>query len=149
MLAWHSATRAEDYPRTSAYRRRGNRRRLTDNPTETRMPRDPQTLIFVGIKHSVVALDDRTGTEVWRTELRSGDYVTVLWDGEALIAGNSGEIWRLDPRNGHAMWRNELKGLGRGLVSMTSTRLPGLTAQEDLSAEKRRRDAAAAAAAAG
>jgi len=113
------------------------------------MPRDLQTLIFVGIKHSVVALDDRTGAEVWRTELRSGDYVTVLWDGEALIAGNSGEIWRLDPRNGQVMWRNELKGLGRGLVSMASTRLPGLTAQGDLSAEKRRRDAAAAAAAAG
>jgi outer membrane protein assembly factor BamB len=111
------------------------------------MPRDSQTLIFVGIKHSVVALDDRTGTEVWRTDLRSGDYVTVLWDGEALIAANSGEVWRLDPRNGQGMWRNELKGLGRGLVSMASDRRPSANADSDLAAEKRRREAAEAAAA--
>ena len=113
------------------------------------MPRDPQTLIFVGIKYSVIALDDRTGTEVWRTDLRSGDYVTVLWDGEALIAGNSGEVWRLDPRNGQVMWRNELKGLGRALVSLASTRRPTANADTELADEKRRRDAAAAAAAAG
>ena len=113
------------------------------------MPRDPQTLIFVGIKHSVVALDDRTGTEVWRTDVRSGDYVTLLWDGEALIAGNAGEVWRLDPRNGQVMWRNEMKGLGRGLVSLASTRRPSANADSALDAEKRRRDAAAAAAAAG
>ena len=111
------------------------------------MPHDPQTLIFVGIRHSVVALDDRTGTEVWRTYLRSEDYVTVLWDGEALIAGNSGEVWRLDPREGQVMWRSELKGLGRGLVSIASARRPSASADSDLAAEKRRRDAAAAAAA--
>ena len=62
------------------------------------MPRDPQTLIFVGIKYSVVALDDRTGTEVWRTDLRSGDYVTAVWDGEALIAANSGECGASIPK---------------------------------------------------
>ena len=34
------------------------------------MPRDPQILIFVGIKDSAIALDDRSGAEVWRAELR-------------------------------------------------------------------------------
>ena len=112
------------------------------------MPRDPQTLIFVGIKHSVVALDDRTGTEVWRTDLRSGDYVTVLWDGEALIAGNSGEVWRLDPakRTSDVAQRAERTRTGAREPSVA----PGgqrPTRMRISPAEKRRRDAAAAAAA--
>jgi outer membrane protein assembly factor BamB len=112
------------------------------------MPRDPQMLIFVGVKHAVVALDDRTGAEVWRTDLRSGDYVTVLWDGDALIAANAGEVWRLDPRHGAVIWHNELKGLGRGLVSLASSRRPESTADADVASQKRRRDEQAAAAAA-
>jgi len=112
------------------------------------MPREPQTLIFLGIKNSVVALNDRTGDEVWRTELRGADYVAVLWDGEALLASNSGEVWRLDAQTGAVSWHNELKGLGRGLVSLASTRRPTLTADPDLASAKRRRDQQQAAAAA-
>ena len=110
------------------------------------MPRDRQILVFVGIKSSVVAIDDRTGTEVWRARLRSSDYVTVLWDGEALFAANAGEIWRLDPERGDILWHNELKGMGRGIVSLASTRLAQTSVDSTLLAEKRRRDAAAAAA---
>lgn len=109
------------------------------------MPRDPQVLIYVGIRRSVVALDDRTGTEVWRSDLRGSDYVTVLWDGEALIAANSGEIWRLDPKSGAIIWRNEMKGLGRGLVSLASSRLATSASANDPAAAKRRQDAEAAA----
>lgn len=112
------------------------------------MPRDPQILIYVGIKNSVVALDDRTGAEVWRSQLRGSDYVTVLWDGEALIAANSGEVWRLDPQTGAVIWRNELKGFGRGMVSLASSRLATSTSDADSAAAKRRRDQQAAAAAA-
>ena len=111
------------------------------------MPRDPQVFVFVGIKHSVIALDERSGTAVWRTELKSSDYVSVLWDGEALFAANSGEVWRLDPAHGEVLWHNELKGLGRGLVSLASSRRPNTTGQSDFAAEKRRRHAQAAAAA--
>ena len=111
------------------------------------MPRDPQILVFVGIKDSVLALDDRTGAEVWRAELRSGDYVTVLWDGEALFAANSGEVWRLDPQTGQIIWHNQLKGFGRGLVSLATSRHPNTRADSTLAGEKRRRDAQQAAAA--
>ena len=110
------------------------------------MPRDPRVLIFTGIKNSVVALDDRTGAEVWRTQLRSSDLVTVLWDGEALIAANGGEVWRLEPERGQVIWHNELKGMGRGLVSLASSRRP-TTTDTGLAAEKQRREAAAAASA--
>jgi len=112
------------------------------------MPRDPQVLVFIGIKDTVIALDDRTGTEVWRAELRSSDYVNVYWDGEALLAANSGEVWRLDPANGGIVWHNELKGLGRGLVSLATSRRSGSSTSGDVAAEKKRRDAAAAAGAA-
>jgi outer membrane protein assembly factor BamB len=108
------------------------------------MPRDRQILVFVGIKSSVVAIDERTGTEVWRAKLRSSDYVTVLWDGEALFAANAGEMWRLDPEHGNILWHNELKGMGRGVVSLASTRLAQTSADSTLLAEKRRRDAEAA-----
>lgn len=110
------------------------------------MPRDPQVLIYIGIRNAVVALDDRSGTEIWRAELRSRDYVAVLFDGEALLAANAGEVWRLDPQTGSVMWHNELKGMGRGIASIASSRRPAAAATIDLAAEKRRRDAAAAAA---
>ena len=110
------------------------------------MPRDLQVLVFAGIKKSVVALDADSGAELWRTDLRSADFVSVLWDGKALFATNAGEIWRLDPTNGGVMWHNEMSGLGRGLVSLASSRHPNAS-DELLAAEKRRRDAAQAAAA--
>ena len=114
------------------------------------MPRDPQVLVFVGIKNSVVALDDRTGAEVWRTGLAGSDFVSVAFDGEGLMAANRGEVFRLDPRTGAVLWHNELKGLGRGLVTLASSRGPVVTAGADVAAgkQKRNQDAAAASAAA-
>lgn len=109
------------------------------------MPRDPQVLVFIGIRNAVIALDDRTGAEVWRAELRKSDYVTVLWDGEALMAASGGEVWRLDPERGTVVWHSELKGMGRGLVSLATSRRPSTTADTGLAAQKRQRDAAAAA----
>lgn len=111
------------------------------------MPRDPVFFTYVGIKNSVVALDDRTGAEVWRAQLRGSDFVTVLWDGEALIVANSGEVWRLDPRTGAVIWHNGLKGFGRGVVSLASNRRATSTSDIDPMAAKRRRDQAASAAA--
>lgn len=111
------------------------------------MRRDPVFYIYVGIKNSVIALDDRTGMEVWRARLRGSDYVNVLWDGEALIASNSGEVWRLDPNNGAIMWHNDLKSFGRGVVSLASGRAASNAHRNDAAAEKRRRDQHAAVAA--
>jgi outer membrane protein assembly factor BamB len=112
------------------------------------MPRDPQVLIFVGIKNSVVALDDRTGAQVWAAHLRGSDFVTLLWDGESLIAGNQGEVWRLDPKTGAVMWHNALKGMGRGVISLASGRHATTVSDTDAAAAKRRRDQAAASTAA-
>lgn len=80
-----------------------------------------------------------------RTKLRGSEYVTPLWDGEALLAANAGEVWRLDPERGEVLWHNRFAGMGRGLVSLASSRRPSATADTDLAAQTRRRQAAASA----
>jgi outer membrane protein assembly factor BamB len=105
------------------------------------MPRDPQMLVYVGIRSSVVALDERSGVEVWRAKLKGSDFVTVLWDGQALFAANGGEVFRLDPQSGALIWRNELKGLGLGIVSLASSRTAdGSTGTSTAQAKKWRND---------
>lgn len=111
------------------------------------MARDPRMLLFVGIKNAVVALDEKTGYEVWRTEVRSAGFVYVVWDGASLYAASGGEVWRLDPQTGDFIWHNELKGLGRGLLSIASTRAPGPQAGVQLVAVAAQQAAEAAAAA--
>ena len=105
--------------------------------------------LFVGIKDSVVALDPATGEAVWSVGLGGSDHVSVLWDGTALYATNRGEVWCLDPSTGAVKWRNELKGYGRGMVSLASTAQPtSSTSDTDFRLMKRKRDQDAAAAAA-
>jgi outer membrane protein assembly factor BamB len=111
------------------------------------MPRDQRSFAYVGIKHCVVALDRETGNEMWRTDLHSSDYVTVFWDGTGLFAANSGEVWRLDPQTGATIWHNQMKGLGRGLVSLASSSATSTVGNTEMAESKRRRDAAAAASA--
>ena len=118
------------------------------------MARPRAGIVYVGLKASVVALDRRTGGEVWRTPLkggvgRSSSFVTLQRDGDILYAGVGGELWALDPKSGTILWHNPLKGLGYGIPSILgdtedarSTALPGA------SAELQRQAAAAAAASA-
>lgn len=100
--------------------------------------------IFIGIDGKVVALDPNTGAEVWRTKLKTGDFVNVtLLDGN-LYATAKGELFCLDPATGNIRWQNQLKGLGRGLVTIASSN----GQQTVVMREKQQRDEAAAASAA-
>ncbi len=111
------------------------------------MPRDLRSLIFVGIKNTVIALDLKSGEEVWRAKLKGSDFVTVLFDGESLVAANAGEVFALDPRSGEILWHNVLKGLGLGLVSLASSRIAtgSSTGVPSIAAAKAREQVAAAA----
>jgi len=115
------------------------------------MPRDSQELLFVGIKDVVVALRPADGVEVWRTKLKSSNFVTLLWDGDKLFAANNGEVFRLDPVSGTIIWGNPMKGLRQGVVSLATLRpgTPSNSPYETIAEQKRREAAAAAAAAAG
>ena len=112
------------------------------------MPREPRTLLYVGIKDVVLALNPADGGEVWRTKLKGGDFVTVLWDGENLFAANYGEVFRLDPASGAIVWKNPMKGLRTGVVSLASSRIepPAHSPYETIAAQKQREAAAAGAA---
>ena len=112
------------------------------------MPRDPRAMVFIGIKDSVIALDEKTGAEVWRTEVRATGYVYAVWDGQSVYATSGGEVWRIDPQNGGIIWHNQLKGLGRGLASIASTRSAGPQSGFQLAAMAAQQAAEAAAAAA-
>ena len=114
------------------------------------MPRKKTELLYVGIRDSVVALDQETGAEVWRTKLKGSDFVNLHWSNERLYATSRGEAFCLNPATGAIVWHNPLKGLGWGLASMVAASAPAapLAPYVTLAEAKRRQDAAGAGAAA-
>jgi outer membrane protein assembly factor BamB len=112
-------------------------------PWSAEGPMARSSLLFIGIAGNVLALDRNTGAEVWRVNLKGGEFVNVaLLDG-ALYATARGELFCLDPATGQVRWQNQLKGLGRGLVTIASSD----GQQTVVMREKQQRDEAAAAAA--
>jgi outer membrane protein assembly factor BamB len=103
----------------------------------------PQTsLLFIGVKGTVLALDRATGKNVWESRLRGSDFVNIVLEGGALYAATQGELFSLDPATGQIRWHNRLNGFGRGLISIAGER------QSVALREKRRRDDEASAIAA-
>lgn len=89
------------------------------------MPRRRETLVFVGIKGHVLALDSATGAERWRTKLegvrmRASSFVHLHRDADNLYATYNGELFCLEPASGMVRWHNQLTGLGTGLASVLS-----------------------------
>ena len=97
-------------------------------------------LIYLGIKGKVVALDKSNGERVWLTPLKSGDFVNLFYDGEALFAHTGGELFCLEPATGELRWRNELTGLGYGLATFASTNVPGANQMPAVAAEIARQE---------
>jgi outer membrane protein assembly factor BamB len=77
--------------------------------------------LLIGVGSHVVALDYATGTEKWRTKLKTSSIVTVVVIGGRIFAGAAGEVFCLEPSSGKILWRNRLKGLGVGVVSFSSS----------------------------
>ena len=99
------------------------------------------SLLYIGLKGSVAAVDRSTGDTVWASHLKGGDFVTVTLDRGELYAATKGRLYRLDPATGAVLWRNELPGYGLGIVSIAGA---PVTAG---AAEKKRRDSSDAGAA--
>jgi outer membrane protein assembly factor BamB len=104
-----------------------------------------KSLLFIGIKGAVLALDRNSGEEVWQTSVKGTDFVNLVIDEDNLYATARGEIFCLNPANGDIRWHNKLSGLGFGLITIATSPAGQLVPL----AEKRRRDQAAAAAAGG
>jgi outer membrane protein assembly factor BamB len=106
------------------------------------------SLLYLGIRGRVVALNRKTGEEVWRTELKGAGFVQVARDQEYVYATTRGEIFCLAPDTGQLIWNNPLKGLGMDLASIASDSPMNGTADFSSSATTIMRQRAATAAAA-
>ena len=103
------------------------------------------SVIFLGIRGNVIALDRTTGQELWRADLKGADFVNVMLDGDRVIATTKGEAFCLDAQTGSRLWHNPLPGQGRGLVTIATA--SGSSGPMTPFREKQQRDEAAASAA--
>jgi outer membrane protein assembly factor BamB len=78
------------------------------------------TVVYIGVKGTVVALDSATGDEVWQTELKGSQFVNLVLNGGDLFATTRGEVFCLDARTGRLRWHNPLRGFGWGLVTIAT-----------------------------
>jgi outer membrane protein assembly factor BamB len=100
-----------------------------------------EQLVFVGFHSQVVALDRDDGRVVWRWGSPKGKgYVTVLLDGDRLIASVMGYTYCLEAVTGRELWFNELAGMGVGVASLASVRggMAGLVLQAAAQQEEQR-----------
>lgn len=79
-------------------------------------------LIFVGLKGYVIALDRYTGQIVWDCSKLNSPPISLLLDGDRLIASTNGYVYCLDPLTGQILWENPLKGYGLGIAHLVSVR---------------------------
>ncbi|HXJ93157.1 MAG TPA: PQQ-binding-like beta-propeller repeat protein [Terriglobia bacterium] len=99
------------------------------------------SLVFLGVKGTVIALDKSNGSEVWRARLAGSDFVNLVVEDGSVYATTRGQVFCLSATSGEIRWNNPLKGMGLGLVTIASA------AGQDALAEKVRRDQAAVVAA--
>ncbi len=90
-------------------------------------------LLFVGLNGYALALDRETGDIVWSNDQMKSGYVSLLLDGDRLIASTNGYLYCLDPLTGAILWHNPLRGYGMGaptaLVSVRGQSSQTLTQQ--------------------
>ena len=105
------------------------------------MTRNLADTVFIGMRGHVVALDRRNGSEIWRTPLKSCNFVNVALDGPDLFATTMGEMFCLDPATGRIRWNNPLRGMGYGLICIA-----GASSQAPIAEEYNRQQQASSAA---
>jgi outer membrane protein assembly factor BamB len=98
--------------------------------------------VYVGIKGYALALNRETGETLWTTNLAGADFVSLLLDGDRVLAGAKGELFCLDADSGEILWRNGLPGMGWGLISIATAN--GSTTLAPQQAKRKRDEAAAA-----
>ena len=83
------------------------------------------SIVYVGVKTQVSAIDQIHGTTLWQTKLKSGavsgdGFVTLLVENDRVYAHTYGELYCLDAVTGALLWNNPLEGLGYGMVSLAT-----------------------------
>lgn len=94
---------------------------MNDFAPQSELEHSVLDLLYVGFNSRVVALHRDTGEIVWDWKSPQGSgFVSVLLDGDRLIASAQGYMYCLDPITGELLWSNPLKGMGIGVPSLTS-----------------------------
>jgi len=115
-------------------------------PTAAGSERAIPDLVYVGFNSRIAALDRYTGEIVWQWKSPKGSgFVSLLLDGDRLIASVQGYTYCLDPLFGQQVWSNEMKGFGTGTTSLVS--MNGTSGSSAAAAAVQAQQAAAAAAA--
>lgn len=76
--------------------------------------------VYIGIKSSVICLDKHTGTEIWKTELKSSEKITLTVTDDVVVAYAHGELFGIAKNDGRLLWSNNLPGLGYGHCSIAT-----------------------------
>jgi outer membrane protein assembly factor BamB len=85
--------------------------------------------VYVGMNGHVTAIHKKAGLQAWRTRLRGSGFVTLLVDGDLILAHNCGFLFALDTVTGRELWQNDLPGLGYGLGMLA---VDGASSQQTL-----------------
>lgn len=109
----------------------------------------PGKTIYLGIKGSVIALDDESGEVLWSVHLKGSEFVNVALGGGKVFATTHGEIFCLDSASGSLLWHNRLKGYGYGMASIVGEGIVSSAGTPLVELELRRQQAASASAAGG
>jgi outer membrane protein assembly factor BamB len=96
----------------------------TENIKENRMANvQSEHLVFVAFNSRISAVDRDSGNIVWDWKSPKGKgFVSLMLDGDRLIASIQGYTYCLDPHSGGQIWNQEFKGFGYGHTSLVSTR---------------------------
>lgn len=76
--------------------------------------------VYLGIKAHVVCLEMATGKEVWRTQVKRSQIISVFVEDDLVVAHAGGELFGLDKGSGQVLWKNGLSGLGYGYCFMAT-----------------------------
>ncbi len=119
---------------------------MQDKPASEQ--RSLSDLVFVAFNSRIAALDRYTGEIVWDWKSPKGSgFVTLLLDGDRLIASVNGYTYCIDPLYGQTVWNNNMGGFGLGTPSLAS--IHGSTSSDAAAKVIADQQAAAAAASGG
>jgi hypothetical protein len=80
------------------------------------------SVVFVGIRGAVLAVDRDSGHTQWTTELKGRDFVNVILQDDWSLRGVRGCLYRLDPSSGDILWSHTICRAGAGASSRSRAR---------------------------
>jgi len=79
----------------------------------------PTDVIYCSSNYTVCCIRKIDGTDVWRTKVSSYASALLVEDNLVFTAG-MGKVDTLDASTGNILWKNDLPGLGYGIVQMAT-----------------------------